>query len=188
MRRRAASEPFRRPWTACFPGARQPSSTSQPVLFDRQGHEIGRLAEAGAWQQPSPLPGRAAAGDRAGGDREHRPGHLDDRHRTERGHAHDARPGGQHEPDLVSGRNATGLQLHPQGSHGRPLHRAGRPAGQRGASSGERRLEDPRNVGAGRPLSHRQRQHPSKPAGPLAASSRGGSKAGSISGDTLQRK
>jgi Tol biopolymer transport system component len=30
----------------------QPSSTSQPVLFDRQGHEIGRLAEAGAWATP----------------------------------------------------------------------------------------------------------------------------------------
>ena len=30
----------------------QPSSTSQPVLFDRQGHEIGRLAEAAAWNFP----------------------------------------------------------------------------------------------------------------------------------------
>ena len=30
----------------------QPSSRSQPVLFDRQGHEIGRLAEAGAWNMP----------------------------------------------------------------------------------------------------------------------------------------
>jgi Tol biopolymer transport system component len=30
----------------------QPSSTSQPVLFDRRGHEIGRLAEAGTWDSP----------------------------------------------------------------------------------------------------------------------------------------
>jgi Tol biopolymer transport system component len=30
----------------------QPSSRSQPVLFDRQGHEIARLAEAGAWAVP----------------------------------------------------------------------------------------------------------------------------------------
>jgi Tol biopolymer transport system component len=30
----------------------QASSTSQPALFDRQGHEIGRLAEAGTWYFP----------------------------------------------------------------------------------------------------------------------------------------
>jgi Tol biopolymer transport system component len=30
----------------------QPSATSQPVLFDRQGHELGRLAEAGGWAVP----------------------------------------------------------------------------------------------------------------------------------------
>jgi Tol biopolymer transport system component len=30
----------------------QPSATSQPVLFDRQGHEIGRLAEAANWLYP----------------------------------------------------------------------------------------------------------------------------------------
>jgi Tol biopolymer transport system component len=36
----------------------QPSSTSQPVLFDRQGHELGRLAEAGAWGCPRLSPDR----------------------------------------------------------------------------------------------------------------------------------
>src|SRR5262249_32712027 len=30
----------------------QSSSTSQPTVFDRQGHEIGRLAEAGSWYLP----------------------------------------------------------------------------------------------------------------------------------------
>ena len=30
----------------------QASSTSQPVVLDRQGHEIGRLAEAGTWYYP----------------------------------------------------------------------------------------------------------------------------------------
>jgi Tol biopolymer transport system component len=30
----------------------QASVTSQPVLFDRQGHEIGRLAEAATWYSP----------------------------------------------------------------------------------------------------------------------------------------
>ncbi len=44
----------------------QPSSTSQPVLFDRQGHEIGRLAEAGAWDSPRLSPdGRRLAIARA---------------------------------------------------------------------------------------------------------------------------
>ncbi len=30
----------------------QPGATSQPVLFDRQGHEVGRLAEAASWFSP----------------------------------------------------------------------------------------------------------------------------------------
>ena len=82
---------------------------------------------------PSPLAGRAAAGDGAGVGRIDRLRHLDDRPRAQRRDANDARPGGRRAPDLVARRNAAGLQLRPQGRFGRPVRHARRPAGQRGA-------------------------------------------------------
>ena len=53
---------------------------------------------------PSSLSGRSAAGRGARSGRHHRRGHLDDRHRSERGDAHDSGPGGRPEPDLVARR------------------------------------------------------------------------------------
>jgi eukaryotic-like serine/threonine-protein kinase len=47
----------------------QPSSTSQPALFDRQGREVGRLAEPATWNYPRLSPdGQRLAMARASGE------------------------------------------------------------------------------------------------------------------------